>query len=104
MRGYLPSGAKDPLVETRIKEIQTDIATTVPSMPDSWVSKKLQQLSEQDEKAKKEAERKEMEVTWKKWKKVSLWNCRIRISQKSHFILVCFDPRRRAVQGKCEDF
>lgn len=71
MRDHLPPGAKDPWVESRIKEIQTDIATTVPSMPDRWLSNKLQQLSEQDEKAKKEAERKETEATWKKWKKVS---------------------------------
>jgi hypothetical protein len=52
MRGHLPPGKEDPWVETRIKEIQTDMATMVPSMPDSWVSEKLKQLSEQDEKAK----------------------------------------------------
>lgn len=103
MRGCLPPGIKDPIVEARVKEIQTDIATTVPSMPDSWVSKKLKQFSEQDAKAKKEAEMKAMEVTWKKWKQVSLYKCRITISQKSHSNLVCSDPRRRAVQERCED-
>ncbi|KAJ5263218.1 hypothetical protein N7478_010823 [Penicillium angulare] len=72
MRRLLPPGEKDPWTEARIKEIQTGIATTVPSMPDSWVSKKLQQLAEQDKKAKKEAEGNGMKATWKKWKKAKL--------------------------------
>ncbi|KAJ6000758.1 hypothetical protein N7481_001167 [Penicillium waksmanii] len=72
MRRRLPDGFKDPFIDDRIKAIQTEIATTVPSMPESWSSKKLQQLSENEEKAKKEAERKEMELTWKKWKQYVL--------------------------------
>lgn len=78
VRARLPPGAEIDWFKARIKDIQTEMAETMPEMPDSWLSKRIQQLSKQAEKVKKEAEKEDVKAVWKKCQKVSLCKCRPR--------------------------
>ncbi|KAJ5462861.1 hypothetical protein N7475_007805, partial [Penicillium sp. IBT 31633x] len=67
---HLFSGDRSSYIDDRIKEVE-GLMANVPEVPDGWSSEKLQQAREKEEKvkreAKEEAERKELEASWKKW-------------------------------------